>query len=307
MDTEQAWSQIEHSIDEVLIQMESERRKAYRRGFIVGLVLGLVAFVALIAYDWALSIAIVALVGVMVITLSLSLVRAFLKLDKQYKRDIMPILTDVVCPNAVYDAKMGVDVSSFFDSMIFKQYPNENLACEDGIRGRIGQVSFVFCEAHLSYTDEQLVNGKKKKHQIRQFDGMAFEAKFDKMQEGHIIATTKNAIDGMTDSFGKRLSDNTLFGRTFTTYATTQDGSTSILCSDLKQCLADIYQTIKKSMGESDMTISFYQNKMLILVPSFRNRFEAKIFSRLKKERVREDFFVIKEMGNLAQIIDQCL
>lgn len=305
METEQAWQSIKANIDEILEMMEKSRRRAYKRGFIVGILLGIVVMVTMLYFDWSILISIICLFALLIITMLLILAFAFVRLDKRYKSDIMPILTSAVAPNAIYDVKSGVDLSSFFASMIFKQHTNEVLSCEDGIRGKINNVDFVFCEAHLSYAESTITNGKKNKKQIRHFDGMAYEATFEQMHKRNIIITTLSTIEGMDSTFEKQRTDGTAFSKIFSVYYSSQAEEVP-LCEGLKQCFLNLYQVVKQTMGESDMTISFYQNRLLILIPSFRNRFEAKIFSRLKIERVKEDFSIINEIGNLTHTLSEC-
>ena len=305
METEEAWSSIESSVDNILQSMEAYRRNAYKYGFGLGLLLGCIA--ALVLYIVSQNVALTLTIGIAVwlITFILTLALAFVKLDKRYKKEIMPILTATVCPNATYDAKLGVDISSFFASGIFKQHANEVLANEDGIRGNVGDVSFVFCESHLAYSEESIVNGKKKKNNVRHFDGMVLDLTLPQSTSDNAILTTLSTIEGMAPAYTKLCPDNTAFGKLFSTYSTSD--TLPAIAEQAKQNIVDLYNTIKQNMGESDMTVSFWNNKILIVVPNFKNRFEAKILSSLKIKRVYEDFAIINEMGKIATAFSKYL
>ena len=132
---------------------------------------------------------------------------------------------------------------------------------------------------------------------------MTFSAVLSQTAENKAIATTLSTIEGMDATYVKQRNDGTSFGKTFSIFSTSE--ILPSIAEQAKQNFVDLYNTIKKNMGESDMTISFWSNKIFIVVPSFRNRFEAKIFSRLKLQRVYEDFAVINEMGKLAAKLNQ--
>ena len=111
METEDAWSSIEADVENILRSMETYRRSVYKKGFRFGILIGgIVAVIVLCAIEFSASASIVLGVLTMLIVLSLSLAIAFVRLDNRYKKEIMPILTDAVCPNATYDAKTGVDI-----------------------------------------------------------------------------------------------------------------------------------------------------------------------------------------------------
>lgn len=302
MNAEESWNRIEGQVEETLATMEKKRRKAYSRGFLVGLLLAVAVCATLFYYFslGAISLTIIAVV-VIILVMCIALSTTFINLDRQYKKDIMPILVGEICPNAAYEAKSGVDESTFFSSMIFKKHSNQAFAHEDGISGKIENTRFVFCEAHLYYSETLTVNGKSKKQTIHQFDGMAFDAEYDRMMNGNIIMTTLKTIEGTDATFNKVKMDDAGYEKLFDTYTNNEEECRTVMTADMQQRFTKLYNTIKQSMGESDMTVSFYKNRMLILVPSLRNRFEARILIRLKSERVKEDFMVIKEMVNIVE------
>lgn len=299
MDNIEAWNQISQSVEATLEKMESRRRKSFGSSLWLSILSGLVLGGIGLYFGCGITLIILTFMFVFLVVLFVLLSHAFMALDKQYKEEMVPILLDAISPETVYDAKSGISEESLYASRIYSRGKTVLFAHEDGISGKFGDNEFVFSEVHFAYRPQDNVMNNVS------FNGLAFEAKVPMDDnEDCMITTSLVSFEPSGDLRKVRLpNEDVSFGKVYEVYVTNAEMAERVMTIERQKALLELYHTVVDGMNESEITISLYGNHILVLIPSVRNRFEARILTRLKIDRVKEDFVVLSSLTKMVETL----
>lgn len=223
------------------------------------------------------------------------------KLSAIYKADVLPNLVKAIGLDMgseqgfQYETNCDVPVSNFRDCCLFPVHSDDYTEGEDLITGKIDKTDFKFCEASYQFETEDS-DGDKSRHTV--FEGLYFDADFNKFFQGVTLLCTV-PLACVPKNFSKVELENVDFCKLFTVYSTDQVEARYILSTALQERLVNMVKTLKNASGEKKFSISFFNSRMLLLVSSGTNHFEASLFKKLKLERVRQDFQLIYTMADV--------
>lgn len=282
-------------IEAVLDQMEKARRSyllpAVWQGVVGGIILSVIIFL---------------FVGEVFLTLTLCVCCCLFAsftyrrslLSDIYKRDIMPKLVSHLGEGVHYDAEGGLKLQDFTDSRLFEQRDTEELSCEDRVYGKIGKTSFVFCEASYKYTYE---DSEGDKHTKSLFRGLAFDADFNKRFRGTTLLCQSRPSHISKREYPQVKLEDIAFNKEFKVYSTDEVEARYILTPALQERFTRLVKSIQKSKAGHDIQVSFHGTRIMILIESDKDRFEAKILSKLTMKRVEEDFAILTAMSSIVE------
>lgn len=290
------------SVEQILNEIESQRKASILPCF--AWALGISAVVILISwtfcgFDWVSFLICVFIVIPGAIYGSYCYFRS--QLSAIYKNEVLPKLvkaleTDMKSAEGAdfqYNHLCEVSPTLFRNSRIFASNDNDYTVAEDQIIGKVGKTDFNFCEAYYSFQDTDSDGDTIDKTLFR---GMIFDADFNKKFNG-ITVLAPNRTEGTNNSFFSEVKlEDADFGRLFKVYSTDQVEARYILTPALQEKLVNLVQSLKNTTGEKKVMLSFFNSRLLLLIPSSVDHFEAKLFSPLKLDRVKHDFQLIYDM-----------
>jgi len=240
--------------------------KRYRNlAFVVGLILILSFFI-----DNKLVISFCALLVVFTLGLAYeSLTNTNLKLRKDYKNKVLPIILNYINPNFEYIPRQKISKTVFEKSLLF---PREikTIDGEDFMRFYIDNVDLMFCESEVfGYVPSSIM-----------FKGIFISATFNKS------FTSKTFIfPEKTTSFFRKLKFKILgssyrvsledpeFEREFIVLSEDQVESRYLLTTNLMQRILEYKRKLK-----AEVAFSFISNRLYCSIPNSKNLFEPAIF-----------------------------
>ena len=279
----------------ILDDMEKRRRAsifpAIWQGLLIGLVLAIIVFLFTgeIYYTLAISIG-----------CSIFAMFFYYKslLSNTYKKEIMPRLVATLGDDIHYDSDKKLGIGSFRNSKLFEIHKKDNIYGEDCIYGMADKTAFSFCESSYLYEYKNDDGDDKTDHL---FDGLSFEADFNKDFHGVTLLCNKRPKHLDDSEYPKVNLESPAFNKKFNVYATDEVEARYILSPALQERFVRLVENLHKSSGEKKLMVSFYNSRILILIPSSKNRFEARILSRLKLDRVRKDFLLIHSLMGIVE------
>lgn len=295
MDKAIAWESVEPKIQEVLDELVNKRKADWPFVFMAGGGGGLL-----------LSCLISCLIGYttifLVISLIIGMVVAYLykesKRNQVYKQKVMPRLLELVCPGATYNPKGDMPYSVISSSKLLRtglDYHNE-----DTIRGRVGNTDFIYGEAKLSHME----GTDKNRHEVIDFKGFVFEADFNKDFNGITVLSSQGfklwSNLGLFSKLSRCHLEDARFEGKYRTYATDDQQARYILTPALQERIMSMNQTFSKELGDADLSMSFHDSRMLIMVPSHTNRFEVKY----SVADVKKDYLALTLMIDIVDMLN---
>ena len=233
------------------------------------------------------------------------------KLRNKYKKEVMPQLVASVCTDARY-AEDDIDTmricsrKAFAGTRLWRSGENDFLASEDCIMGKIGSVKFEFCEVTYGRTKTKLDEGRAKEEKVPLFTGMAFAADFGRAFVGNTVVSAMANPAEMKESeieYKEIKLNSADYDRMIHTYVTDEESAKNILLETVQEEILTLYKTLKETMNESRLVITFSSSRMLMLIPTFRDRFEVEIMRDVHKTTTMEDLKAITQMIHIADVV----
>lgn len=279
------WTQIEPLIRETIEQLNQSKKASLSTKLIGGSLVSVVLMMILIKPFGPFMI---------IISLAIGFGSFFAyyhyKHNKIYKAQVVPKLVEAICPGATYDAHGSLDKEVIKAGGLYNVGWGERYNNEDTIRGKIDKTDFVYSEVKLSHTQS---NGKSS-HEVIDFIGFVFEADFNKYFKGKTIVTTHRfSLTGDAVGLFSKLSrihlEDVNFENRYKSYATDDQEARYILSPALQQRIMLMHDTFRSQLGDDELSISFHDSRMLIMVPSRHDRFEVEY----TLEGVKKDFLAL--------------
>lgn len=289
-----AWESVEPKIQEVLDELVNKKKADWPFVFMTGGGGGLL-----------LSCLIACFIGYSTIFLVIALfigmlVAYFYKESKRneiYKQKVMPRLLELVCPGATYNPKGDMPYRVISSSKLLRtglDYHNE-----DTIRGKVGNTDFVYGEAKFSHME----GTGKNRHEVIDFKGFVFEADFNKDFNGITVLSSQGFklwSNVVFSKFSRCHLEDARFENKYRTYATDDQQARYILTPALQERIMNMNHTFSKELGDSDLSMSFHDSRMLIMVPSHTNRFEVKYTAA----GVKKDYLALTLMIDIVDMLN---
>lgn len=302
------WSSVEPQIADVITEMETYRKASLPKAFGYGVLIGILITVGvLLLLFFLMGFTDVEdlggaglFIGVFaIITSCIGTCDHYLKrLAYTYKTEVMPKLVGVICQNAVYDPDGGISAKVFYNSGLFPWDSTTFLREEDYIAGKVDKTDFEFCEAQLGHeettTDQK---GRTTTHEVTDFQGMAFNADFNKNFNGQTTVSTSS----VSNSLRKIKMESVDFNKIFKTYCADEIEARYLLSPALQERLVNLYNTMRETIGERHLTMTFLDSRLLIFISTGKDRFEPTLLHKMSLERVEKDFSCIKVMVDIVE------
>lgn len=284
-------------IEAVLADMEKKRRAsifpAIWQGTLIGLVLTLISFFFVGELFISLSICLIcAIRGMFIYKRSL--------LSNIYKKEIMPRLVATLGEGIAYSPEGGIDINTFRECHFFDVQSNDQNSAEDCVSGTIGKTKFIFSEASYSYKTKD-DNDNDNEHIHTEFTGIGFKADFNKNFQGVTLLCPRRPSHLSRSEYPEIKLEDLMFSKLFHVYSTDEIEARYILTPALQERFVKLMDNIRRNSGEKNIKVAFYDSVILILINTAKNRFEARILSPLKLERVQQDFDMLQSMGGIVE------
>jgi len=220
------------------------------------------------------------------------------RLSEVYKRDIMPKLVEHLGDDVHYSPEGGVKLRDFRQCNLYDTHETDGISTEDQVYGKIGKTAFVFCEAtyYYKYTDS---DGDEQER--RNFSGIAFDADFNKYFHGITLLCSSRPGHLSKKDYPQVKLEDIAFGKQFKVYSTDEVEARYILTPALQERFMRLVESVRRSKAGKKILVSFHGTRILILIESGKDRFEAQILSKLTMKRVEEDFAVLTAMAGIVE------
>lgn len=219
------------------------------------------------------------------------------KHNQQYKAQVIPIIVEAICPGATYSPEGTLTKDMIKASRLYDCGWGERFQNEDTIRGKVDKTEFAFGEVEL-YHMQQCGKSQVK---VTDFKGCVFEADFNKYFNGiTVLSSEKMRLAshlGLFSDLDRCKLEDVRFEEAFRTYTNNDQEARYLLTPALQERILNMFSTFKSQLGSRDMSISFHDNCMLIMVPSNTDRFEVKY----SVEEVKKDFFALQMMIDIVE------
>lgn len=214
------------------------------------------------------------------------------------KSDIYPLIFKFFGDDFIYEATSPLTVKSLRPSDIIPSYDNEYT--EDYVRGSHDGVGLEMIEAKLTETR----GSGKHRHTVTVFRGLAILFAMNKNFAGKTIVKKDAGAIGnwFSDKFQKletvRLEDP-VFENRFEVFSSDQVEARYLLTPAFMERLLEL----SSLFGNADIRCSFYDDRLLLLLPSSHDRFEA-VSAFQPVTFVDEIDTILQEMPLIFEIID---
>lgn len=282
-------------IKSVLDYMEKKRLSylfpALWQGLLAGVIISAIAFL----FVGELILTVIVCIG---ICLWASFMYRRSLLSDVYKVEVMPRLVEALGNDVHYKPTGGVAIKDFRQCELFMPKDSDGISVEDQVYGKIGNTDFVFCEASYfyKYKDD---DGNEQKSNL--FRGLAFDADFNKYFHGITLLCSSRPKHLSKSDYPEVKLEDIKFGKNFRVYSTDEVEARYILTPALQERFNHLVESMHGSKAGKSIMVSFHGTRILILISTKKDRFEAKILSKLTMKRVEEDFAVLTAMGGIVE------
>lgn len=291
--TTNKWTDIEPQIREVIDKMKQHNQSLLPRMLGLGTLISVLLMILLVRLFGGFGIILALVAGFGSI-----FYYYYHQRNKEYKAQVVPKMVEAICPGATYSPQGTFDKNIIRASRLYDVSWGEHYKNEDTIRGKVDKTDFVYSEVTLSHTQS---NGKTS-YEVIDFQGFVFEADFNKHFPGTTIVTSHRFT--LTGNFNGLFSDmkrchleDVDFEHAYCTYATNDQEARYILSPALQQRILNMHHQFCTQLGDKELSISFHEGRMLIMVPSKKDRFEVKS----DIEGVKQDFLALALMIDIVE------
>jgi len=293
---EDNWAQIEESISEAVRQLERQKKDSQGKVLLYGTLIALAVFLFICSFA-----------GFNIVVLIFCCVVGYVGIyyyyhnerNKVYKADVMPKLVEAICPGASYSAPGKLNRSIIEQSELYSLGLGENFTNEDTILGKVDKTDFVFGEVELWH----MQSSGKSSRKVVDFKGFVFEADFNKHFQGLTLLSTEKIRIATRNLLSGRMKcqlEDVEFEKRFNTYTTNDQEARYILTPALQQRIMEMNDVFTTQLGDSELSMSFHHDRMLIMVPSRTDRFEVKY----NLEGVKKDLLALRVLVGIVEMLN---
>jgi hypothetical protein len=214
------------------------------------------------------------------------------------KGHIFPLIFSYFGPQFSYSPDSEMSLEDLEASDILPSY--DRYHSEDYIRGAYRDVSLEICETTLW---KEVQNGRNRST-VKVFQGLFVVMGMNKNFSGQTLVTKDqgrlgNWFSGLRSGYETVRLEDIVFEKEFEVLSTDQVEARYLLTTSFMERLLKLSELF----GKSEIQASFYNNRLLLMIPSGKNHFEtASIF---QPATFQEDIqIILKEMQLIFQIID---
>lgn len=292
---QELWTQVEARVREKVAEVENSKSQSNMDALIYGIFLGLALTLVVTCVSGTFSFWFV--IVCFIIGWIFFGIYYHNKRNKQYKAQVMPIIVEAICPGATYNPEGTLSMDMIKASRLYDCGWGEKFTNEDTIRGKVDKTAFAYGEVELYHMQQS----GKTTVKVTDFKGFVFEADFNKYFNGiTLLSSEKLRLAthlGLFSGLSRCTLENVNFEDEFRTYTNNDQEARYLLTPALQERILKMFQTFKRDLGSWDLSISFHDNCMLIMVPSRENRFEVKY----SVEDVKKDFFALQMMIEIVE------
>lgn len=292
------WAELEPRLKNTLEELQAQHSRGSSKALWRGLLIGFALFLFMGAF--ASTYHIFLLIGNLLFGWMACSMYYYSQDNQKYKSEVMPRLVDAICPGATYSAKGTIPEKLIENARLYDVGWGEKYDNEDTIRGKVGRTDFVYGEVELYHMQS---NGKTTQ-KVVDFKGFVFDADFNKEFQGiTILSSERFRLSNHVGFFSKlkrcKLEDVN-FEKAYRTYTTNDQEARYILTPALQQRIMEMNRVFAQQLHDSDISISFHEDRMTIMVPSDTNRFEVKY----DLEGVKKDFLALSIMMDIVEMMN---
>lgn len=214
--------------------------------------------------------------------------------NKTYKARVVPELVNTVIPGAQYTPKGLIQKKDLKESRLYNFKKGKCCSSEDSITGRIGKTDFLFSEVRITHQED---DGNGSSDTVYDLTGFVFVADFNKYFKGHtVLSSNKKNLDidtGMFSSLKRCVLEDINFEKLYTTYTTDDQQARYILSPGLQHRIMEL----NSFFNYREMGISFFDDKMMILLDSNTDHFEVKY----NLESVKRDLVALSLLCDIVE------
>jgi hypothetical protein len=215
------------------------------------------------------------------------------ELKSRFKSEVIGKMVKFVDPSLEYHPSSGISRAEFEQSKIFLT-SGDRFMCEDLVKGTLQKTPIRFSEVHTQKRERS--NGDSSKESwVTLFKGMMFIADFNKHFHGRTVVLTDQAektFGSLGTMFQKMNSvrdplikfENVDFEKAFAVYGTDPIEAHYILSPALMERI----MSLKTLMGS--IQLSFVESSVFVSIPTRKNFFEARIFSKFDNYQMLESY-----------------
>lgn len=291
------WDSVEQQISGIIDEINVLRKETDRKVLYFTIILGpILGGLACLFFKLPIGFCILGLIPVWIIF------NEYYKSKHNaiYKALVMPKIVQTISPGATYDPKGSITKEMIKQADLYDVDWGEDFECEDTIRGKVGETEFVYSELTLSH---QQHTGKTTTT-IIDFQGFVFEADFNKYFGGITVLSTDHAHLMSRHAIFSKLKrchlEDVNFDKLYTCYTSDDQQARYILTPALQHRIMEMNRTFIEQLHDRELSISFHDGRMLIMVPSETNRFEVKY----ETSQVMQDFLALTTMIDIVEMLN---
>lgn len=288
------WTEVEPRIREAVELLDSERTSHYKKIPLYG---SIIALVMLLFGCCIFGFSFPMLLGCLAIGWGIMFAVYSSQQNESYKQKVMPTLVEAVCSGATYHPEGTITEEVIKSSRLYNMGWGEKFKNEDTIRGQVGKTDFVYGEVELWHMQQTGKTAVK----VVDFKGFVFEADFNKYFQGiTLLSSEKFKLSGQLGFFSgldRCKLEDVRFEDRYKTYTSNDQEARYILTPALQERIMNMNDVFAQQLRDKELSISFHDDRMLIMVPSSTDRFEAKY----DIESVKKDFLALALMIDIVE------
>ncbi|MCQ2191624.1 MAG: DUF3137 domain-containing protein [Paludibacteraceae bacterium] len=288
-------------LDDLLLELENKRKNCFLK--LVLIAIGLIVFTIifnLLFHELFVGVAYIAVPSLFTIVLGIPYTKYSDEL-KSLNKQILPKFMNLLeyeFENCKFkyseEGCKWKDLYNFYTKsrLIVTLLQSSTICSEDAIWGTISGKDFFICESRLN------TSGKKNSPTMVEknlFEGIAAGAELKMEMKGNIvIAPNKPTI--LPENFKKVDMGNEQLQALLNVYTDNKEEAMRVFNFSIQERFSTLVNQIQHSTGERKFLLSLCNNKLYMLIPSNKDRFEVSLFSRIDYNSIMKDFLVTREV-----------
>ena len=275
-------------MEEKLQKFQALKKKAEQKVIIGGVmvVLGLIAYVALITYGPFGLLLIIP--GIVFAIIGFA---KFNTIKKKFKIEVLQEVVESFVEDGVFDPSRGLSQGIVYSTEFLKRA--DVFESEDYLSGKMDGVSFVSSDVKLQERHVEHTNNGTRTTYVTYFLGRVFRFEFNKTFEGYLQVLEKGR-PVRNRGYKKIKLESVDFNKKFKTYCTSEHAAFYVLTPHFMEALREFE---KNNKGK--ISFSFIDNYLYIGINNFRDTFELRMFQVLNEQTFDEfkrELYVIQEV-----------
>lgn len=312
------WANIEERVKQSLDEMEAERRKTLRlfikHGSVAGFAMAAITYIITLLVEYFNSYHFGSAIYLALLVFVASFVAYYYHdishLKGLYHTKIMRHFLDVISKDNGKEGRKQTSNTSITsapfhhagNSVIFNANRNQVAThLDDSITGKVDDNRFFFGEVKYTNKFSNSWFSRWFKDNLL-FQGLIFFAHFNKEFSGRVLVCTKRRWRTLAQDkrFRTVVMEDITFNKTFNVKTFNEQEAFYVLSTSLIERITTLQRHIKQNMHEKHLILLFEGKRVYILVPSLRDRFEPRMFSRLSLNSVKNDFHTLQIMLSIV-------